>query len=555
MSIKNNVRSLFCAILFGSFSLSAQVDSSKSVVIIVPTSPSLSDGKKLEILPQLSRTTKIDKPSFQFVTIDKFSQTQKSVNVLDPVAHVSEKREVLPNGFANFGYGNLNAKNGSLLLANNNNPLNAYGFRYNHFSTDIPKSFKDFSRNDAGAFAKIFKGQDEFGASIDFRREAIRFFSLPDSVEILDRNQISRLTEKVVVQTYYQNGQSNQIGVKPFMRFDGLFDRFYITGNQFENSFQLKGRARFEHEGFIKAGERQPLDISVEAHIDQVQVSPTLKTDRYYGKVQGKEELTIPIGGKDLKLDVGIQIGIFADSLQPETFITPQFYANYPLIKNKVTIMAGADGNYEKQTLHQLYTLNPFLQDRIELRNKFTSLRLLAGLQANVAPGTVLSLEAATMQVENMPLFVGSEDPFRRFNLVYDKGRHTYFKGQINFNLGDKFWFNLIGVYNDYKMENQSNAWLYPSFEGKLRTHYILSKKLFTRVDLLMLGNRYALDENQNSVQLKPIIDANIGADFHFGKNFFAFFQLNNIANTMYQRWYQIPSYGMNGTLGVGYRF
>lgn len=555
MLFKRHLSAFFSTFLFATSSLTAQVDTSKSVVIIVPTSPSLSDGKKLEMLPQLSRSTKIDKPNFQFITIEKFSQTQKSVNVLDPVSHVSEKRATLPNGFANFGYGNLNAKNGNLLLANNNNPLNAYGLRYSHFSTDIPKSNKDFSRNDAGVFAKLFKGHEEFGASVDFRREALRFYNLPDSVEVINRNKISRFTEKLIVQTYYQNGHSNQIGLRPFMRFDGLFDRFYLTGNQYENSFQFKGRARFEHDGFIKAGDKQPLDISLEAHVDNVTTSPNQSTDRFYGKLQGQEQLSIPVGNKDLKLDIGVQIGVFADSLQPETFITPQFLATFPLIKEKVTVLAGADGNYEKQTLYALYTQNPFLQDRVELRNKFTSLRLLAGLQANVAPGTVLSIEAATMQIENMPLFVGSEDPFRRFTLLYDNGRHTYFKGQINFNLGDKFWVNVIGVYNNYKMDNNTQAWLYPSFEGKIRTHYVFSKKLFARADILMLGNRYALDENKQTFQLKPIIDANIAADFHFGKSFFAFFQLNNIANTMYQRWYQIPSYGMNGTLGVGYRF
>jgi len=539
-----------------SFNAYAQRDTSNSVVIIVPTNPSLSDGRKLELLPQFSRLGQVSLAPFTFTTIDRFSTTNKTLNVLPPIAHYPESRGILPNGFARLGYGNLNAWNGNVYLANNSNPNNAFGFRYNHFSTNIPKSNKDFSRNEVGAFAKLFKGHEEFGVSFDYSRDALRFYNLPDSVEQPSRKDVTRNMEQWNVNFYYKMGNINYIDVKPYFRADIDMQRFNLTGNQFENSFQAKGHMRLNHDGFVKMNSKQPLDIVLDINVDRVNLSSTQSLDRYFVWVKARDKFTFDVGGgKDLIADVGFDFAVYADSLQPQTFITPYLNLELPLIAKKVTLIAGADGEYKKQGFQTLFTQNPFIQDMPNLENQFTSIRLYGGFNANVAPGTVFTLEAASSQIANMPLFVGSEDPYRRFALIYDNGRHAYIKGQLNFNLGDKTWVNLIGIYNDYKMANQEEAWLYPDFEVKLRAHYILSKKLFTRLDVLVLGNRTALDENAQKITLKPIADLNLGLDYHFKKNFFAFVQANNIAGTMYQRWYHFPVYGFNATAGIGVKF
>src|SRR5690606_37874051 len=101
-----------------------------------------------------------------------------------------------------------------------------------------------------------------------------------------------------------------------------------------------------------------------------------------------------------------------------------------------------------------------------------------------------------------------------------------------------------------------AEAWQMPDYTVKLRGNYIMNKKLVTRADILMLGNRTHINlDNNEQIKLKPIYDLNLGADYQLGETFFVFTQLNNIAGTLYQRWYNYPAYGFNATLGLGARF
>ncbi|MCO6495632.1 MAG: hypothetical protein J5I91_08150 [Bacteroidetes bacterium] len=545
------------SLLLQSFHTSAQKDSSEgNVFIIVPTNPSLSEGRKLEILPKITRNNQTAKPNFSYKTIDKFSQTSKDIHVLAPVAFFPEHKRTLPNGLAKVGYGNLNSWNGNFMFNNFSNANNAYGGSYNHYSSNIPKSNKDYSRNEAGAFAKIFSHKEEFGVSFDFSRDVMHFYNLPDSIEpTIRKKDVSRYLEQWNVNTYYKFGDINYVTKRPYFRTDLEFNRFNMSHFVYENSFQIKGHMLMEHESFIKTGSTQPLDIKLSTNIDHLRYSNANSYNRYFVWLKANEELTFDIAGKTVVANVGFNFDVYGDSLEPQAFITPNITAKIPLINKKAVLFLGTDGGYKKQGLQTLYTLNPFLQETPLLKNEFTSFRFFGGVDANVAPGTVLQLEASSAQIANMPLFVGSDDPYRRFSLRYDNGIYSYIKGQLNYNLGDKVWVNLSGKYNHYKMETEEEAWLYPDFEVKLSSHYCMSKKLFTHLDIISLGNRTALDENLNKVNLKALFDINLGAEYILNNGFLCFIQLNNLAGTMYQRWYQFPVYGFNATAGIGYRF
>lgn len=534
----------------------AQRDSN-SVVIIVPTTPSLSDGRKLEVMPQISRSTNITKPNFTFQTLEKFSKTDKHIVLLDPLSHTPDKRAALPNGYGGVGYGNLNAFRANIFVANNANPYNSYGFKGNHFSTNVPKSNKDFSRNEIGAFTKLFKGHNEFGVSFDFERNAYRFFNLPDSVENVSKKDVTRNIEQWNVNIYYKSGDINHAGIKPYLRGDFDFEKFVVTGNQFENNFTGTGHLRLEHNNFLipDMGKMVPLDIKLKAEINQVSILNEASLNRYFAWLEAHEQYEFMFMGKKIEIDLGLKAAVYADTLEPEAFIMPDLHLKMPLLEDKIVLLIGLDGDYDRQSYQSLFTMNPFMQNRPRMENKFMPYRAYGGVNAQIAPGASFLFEASTAQVNNMALFVGSDDPFRRFDLRFDNGTHTKLAGQLNFNLGDKLWANLLASYNIYNMEREEEAWLLPDYEAKLRVHYTMAKKLFARLDILSLGNRKVLDENNEILNLNPLIDLNLGADFHIGKSLYTFAQFNNIANTMYQRWYQFPVYGFNFQIGAGMRF
>jgi hypothetical protein len=552
-------------IISATLPLWSQLDTGK-VVIIVPTTASLSDGRKLEIIPQISRNTEIPKRNFTFYTLDKFSQTDKKVQILPPLSHVPDKMDILPNGYMNMGGGNYYAFLGNAYLANNSSDdKSAYGFNAHHFSTGVPKSLKNFSRNELGFFGKLYRGHEEFGLSFDFERNAYRYFSLPDSIEenINDHSIFIRPLTHYQMNMYYKNGDLQHVGVKPYIKINADAGRFSALNDlnpfgQFENNVSLNGVIRFEHNALINSGSQDvsTLNIEFRGDIDQITPPNIAVLNRYFGWIGFSEMVGINLLGKDVKLNIGAKMAIYADTLDPEYFFIPDIHAEIPVIPKKVFLQLGLDGDYEKQHYSKIMNSNPFVQDFPQLENTYTAIRGYTGLNANIAPGTSLLFRFSSANVINMPLFVGSEDPYRRFDVLYENLVHTTIKGQLNFNLGDKVWANLLASYHHFSLESEDKAWMMPDFDAKLRLHYITYKnKIVGRLDVLALGNRFARDENQAIISLAPLVDFNIGADYQFNKYLFFFSQFNNIAGTTYQRWYQFPVFGFNAQAGVGAKF
>lgn len=551
---------VFMILLTGSpFSILAQQDtSSNTVIVIVPTKPSLSDGRKLEILPQVTRTSQTTKPELNIQTVEKFSQTGKHVSTIEPVLHTPERSQIFPNGYVNLGYGNLNAIQGNAYINNHSDPNNAYGFHANHFSTQVPKSIQDFSRNELGMFTKLFKGFDEFGASLDYERHAYRFYNPADSVEgLFTQKELTRNLEQWNLNLYYKAGDLNQVALRPYFRGHGAFERYVFTGNRFENSFNLGGHLRLEHASIFSQNvrETQALDVQLHATADRLYLGENNEMNRYFGWLQVQEEFDFDFMGRKIDAKVGIKSAAYTDTGDFEMYFNLIFHIDAPLMGEDLILYAGLDGGYERRSLQTLYSVNPFINNNPLLQNQFNNYKAYGGIMAKIAPGTSFQLEASSTSITDFALFTASFDPLRRFEIVYENLIHNTVKGQLNFNLGEKAWINLIGSYHNYITQSEREAWLMPDYEVKLRTRYQMANQLFARLDLISMGTRFAIDENRATQKLPPLLDLNLGVDFAAGEHFYVFTEVNNLVNARYQRWYQYPVYGFNATAGIGYRF
>jgi long-subunit fatty acid transport protein len=56
-------------------------------------------------------------------------------------------------------------------------------------------------------------------------------------------------------------------------------------------------------------------------------------------------------------------------------------------------------------------------------------------------------------------------------------------------------------------------------------------------------------------VKLQDAADISMGVEYELNKKWALWIDLNNIANSRYQRWNQYPSFGLNFIAGVRYAF
>ena len=80
-------------------------------------------------------------------------------------------------------------------------------------------------------------------------------------------------------------------------------------------------------------------------------------------------------------------------------------------------------------------------------------------------------------------------------------------------------------------------------------------KQLSTRVYGEFFGGNMAKTFGKPDFRTKGIVDLGLGVDYNLNKKWALWMDLNNIANTRYQRWNGFTSFGFNFLVGFKYRF
>jgi hypothetical protein len=103
-------------------------------------------------------------------------------------------------------------------------------------------------------------------------------------------------------------------------------------------------------------------------------------------------------------------------------------------------------------------------------------------------------------------------------------------------------------------------------FQSGLYAEYQVLPQLNVHAQAFVDGKRIAGinlpgDTQWNSVEMKPIIDVNLGADYQISNQLSAFLSLNNLADLInladqnYEIWHQYPVYGFHFLGGIKYGF
>ena len=104
-------------------------------------------------------------------------------------------------------------------------------------------------------------------------------------------------------------------------------------------------------------------------------------------------------------------------------------------------------------------------------------------------------------------------------------------------------------------MKNQAKAWHEPNLKVTFGANYIWKNKISVGIDLYGITNTNALLSNGEIRSIKGVADLNLNVEYLMNKKISFFGMLNNIAHQRYQRWYNYPSFGINGLVGAKFSF
>lgn len=259
---------------------------------------------------------------------------------------------------------------------------------------------------------------------------------------------------------------------------------------------------------------------------------------------------SVGIHGKSFSIQGGVRITSDGDLIT----IFPAVTASVSIAGNQLMVVGGAEGGLNRNTYRILSDYNPFITSRPLLKNNaYTD--YYGGLK-----GSTKTLEydvrVGYKQNDNLALFVLNTHNFNRFSIQYENIDFAHGTASLTFKPTSSIILNAAINKNIYSKKIEPKAWGLPSLElnGSVQYKTTNKKLLLTAETYINDGIPYS-DDIGNSGKSNLLFDISLGANYTITKNFGLFVQANNLANSVWRRWYQYPTYGLNAVGGITIKF
>ncbi len=453
-----------------------------------------------------------------------------------PLAMKTDKGPKAYNGFAKVGYGIPSS------------PYANVGYHYAQddkfkiFANVLHHSANNKSvQNQKFSLTKIELGGG-FNTSLNFAADAgikvederYNFYSvdsLPAGVEPLRKFNTTAFGVKVY------NSDENSLGVDYEAGFD--FSNLKSNFDLKENDFDIRLKAtKWFSDNFSFA-------LTTGNHLTTLTDSIKSTLNNFYLRP------AITFSGDVFRIRAGVNLVATNDEFK----VLPDLEAMVSVAGNAFGVYAGWYGDVQKNTYRSLMQQNPFIVQDVTLTNSAYN-RIYGGIRGRIG-AIQYQGEAGYKSISGMPLFVNDSLRPYGFGLVYDDLKIFDINGTVILDLARGLQFTGLVKYNIYTTDKEKEPWHLPNLESNLGLSLLtLNDKLKLKAEVYLADATYS----KNYETLKPqknnaLLDLSFEAAYRFSEYFGIFFQLNNLPNSKYKRYYNTPSYGLNILGGVTARF
>ncbi len=531
--------SILSIITFSLISINVQAQKelpSEKVDVFTSFQATIRDKDKQNIKPVIpTQKTESSNLKYDLNQADPVNITYDAPGIR-PLAMKTEKGPKAYNGFAKLGYGI---------------PSSPYANAGYHYSFDdklkvFANIFHHSANNKSVPNQKFGLTAFEIGGGLntalnfavdaklkidDQRYNFYSVDSLPVGTDPLRKFNITSFGAKAY------NSEENELGINYEVGFDysNLKSNYGIKENDFD--IRLKGTKWLN--------DNIPFTIIMGNHLTSLQDSTKSTLNNFYLKP------SISYSGDKFKIRAGANLIATED----EFAFLPDIEAIINISGNALGIYGGWIGDVRKNTYQSFIGQNPFLVKNQELSNSKFS-RFYGGLRGKIG-AIQYQGEAGFKSISNMPLFINDSLKSFGFDIVYDDLKVFDINGTIILDLAKGLQFTGLLKYNIYTTDVQKEAWHLPDLEGNLGlTLLTLNDKLKLKSEFYFADASFRKDyETNKSEKNNALFDISFEAAYRFSENFGLFFQLNNLPNNKYRRWYNTPTYGINILGGLTARF
>ena len=545
---------IFISILFFGCAIANAQTSGGTIIATGDASVILLDHVQKINDPAKTKDTTLPTPSFTYNIQPKRYTTTVKLDTIHAAKISSEPLPKLYRTYARIGVGNYATFMTEFSVASLRSKSGAWGVHVNHFSSSTgPKNvegkYSGFATDDVNIFGKRFLKHHTLYGGLDYNRDLVYNYGSVASANSFDVNSTRQHFN------YYSiNGQlvshlpdSSAINHQIDARYYYLIDRYKSK----EDNFLLAVNA-----GRYIRTERIDLNLGVDFNHN---VGEHDTVNNTIVRIQPM------FSSRGAKYNISIGIGLNIDAgAETKTYWNPQFNVSYDIINHIIVPYVSLSGGLDRNSYRSLSSINPFMMttNSFLLRNTQRKYELKGGLRGSLSSEIVYDVNASRVELVDAPFFVNTtfaQDVFQnKFFVVYDTVTVTNVHAQLGWQHFEKVRLTATGDWYRYNMTTEAHPWHTPTLRLSLLAEYNLQDKIIARANIYYLNGQYAKIEGLNgptSVNMKGLVDVNIGFEYRYTKFLSAFLNFNNLAGQRYERWYAYPTQKFNLLGGLTYTF
>jgi hypothetical protein len=508
--------------------------------------PSIVKSGKLEFFPEIPvKDTHAFKFDYTFDVV-KF-RTPLSSFSLKPIAYqVSQSPVDKDNVYLKLGGGNLNTPFVSAAYQKRFDD-NLVSFGLDHISSkgNIPNQQYSNSKI-VGKFTRQVADNQSFNLNLGFQRDAYRNYGYDTAKFIFTEDELKQRFNLFSFGAGYDliTGKKSDIFLKPSFKLD------YLTTRRDAKEMNLQLAVPLH---YILS---EDLKLSAALNMDYVHLKESVSDKRSMLLLQMPIKLDYKFKG------LSVSGGIISLLKNSNLVFAPDVNLVYTTKEGaSFRLLGGISNAFNINSLKKLYEINPFLLTPAQL-TVFQQTNYYAGFDWVNTKGLQLQAKLGFVKFQNLPLFINASNDVRvpsgKDFLVLNENRATAFfvESNLGYIFSDKLSFN--AALKTYSFQSQltfDKSYGILPIDLNLDFKWRPLEPLNFKLNGQFFGGNMAIEPGGIPFRTKGILDLGLAVDYKLNKKWALWIDLNNIANTKYQRWNGYTSFGFNFLLGVKFNF
>lgn len=537
----------------------SQANLNNEVDVVKAYDPKISESFKIDVLPKIVDTTSVV-PVFNYSINVKQFNTSFNLEPIQPAKMIGEPLTKLYRNYAKFGFGNYN----TILFDYNFSTLRSkqslIGVNLSYLSSDSKlklvndkKVFTGYSDNFVQVFGKRFFKNTNLYGDMDYNRNLVHLYGYKPEIDTAinkdDNIQLFNLinANAGIASMYLDSNHLNY-------NIAGHFHYFGDNYDNYENGIELSAKFDKKYFGQIFGIDAKVMNYAKTSSIDTIN-NTILCFDPSVKLFVSQFEV---VAGFNMNSD------IYSDSVLYHFY--PHLSLQFNIIDNILVPYAGFGGKFEPNYFKKNFYENPFIKPGLIIKNTNYNNTFFGGIRGNLSSKLSYNLQVMYADVYDMYFYVNDTNTIAQNQFIVEYENNIQILNyylEVAYKKSDKLYFLLKGNYYKYTMLPGIYAWHKPGYEVTLTAKYNIQNKFIITADIFGIDKRKVKVYNLNSsnhyeesiVDLKEIVDVNLGVEYCYKKNISLFVKINNIGASKYYKWNNYPTQQFNLLGGLSYSF